>query len=191
MTRFERWAVWTTSAATTVTGLAYLWLKYGLEPAGPWAVVSHPLQPWALKAHILVAPFLVFAVGMIVTRHIWRHIRTGVREGHRSGLAAFLSLAPMVVTGYLIQTVTHETWLRWLVVAHVVSSLVFVVGLVAHILVSRSAGRVSGASGTGRDTGPSAESEAGDPMAVPRRRGARHRPDIAARGASTFSKNNG
>jgi len=183
VTRFERVAVWTTSAATAVTGLVYLWLKYGLEPAEPWAVVSHPLQPWALKAHILVAPFLVFAVGMIATRHVWKHIRTGVREGRRSGLAAFLSLAPMVLTGYLIQTVTHETWLRWLVVAHVVSSLVFVVGLVAHILVSRGARRVSGVSGTPQDTAPSAEPETGDPMDGPRRHVGRHRRGVAAREA--------
>lgn len=132
MTRFEKWAVWTTSAGTVLTGLFYTWMKYFMTTAEPWAVVNHPLQPWVLKAHILVAPLLLFAVGMVMTRHIWKHIRTGVREGRRSGLAAFLSLAPMALSGYLIQTATHAGWLRWLALAHIAFGLVYAAGLVAH-----------------------------------------------------------
>ncbi|NIQ53211.1 MAG: hypothetical protein GWN71_07165 [Gammaproteobacteria bacterium] len=170
MTRFERWAVWSTSLATAVTGLVYVWMEYVLEPTEPWAVVNHPLQPWVLKAHILVAPLLVFALGMIVTRHIWRHVRTGVQAGRRSGLTAFLTLAPMVVTGYLLQVVTHEAWLGWLAVAHIASGALFVVGLAAHYIASRSARREPGREADGARDGPDREPEtriAGDVVEIP------------------------
>lgn len=132
MTRFEKWAVLSTSAATAVTGAVYLGIKYLLEPAEPWAVINHPLQPWLLKAHILVAPLLVFAVGMIAVRHVWQHFRRGLPSGRRSGILTATVFAPMVVTGYLIQSVTAEGWLAALAWAHIGVSLLFTVGIAAH-----------------------------------------------------------
>jgi len=132
VTRFERWSVWSTSAATTATGVGFFWTKYLVESSDPWAVVNHPLQPWFLKAHILVAPLMVFAVGMITTRHIWAHFRSGTPHGRRSGIIAFLALAPMVATGYLIQAVTHAGWLRAMAISHIVFGTLFALGLSVH-----------------------------------------------------------
>src|SRR5690606_30891762 len=98
----------TSSFATGATGLAYLWVKYAMEPTEPFAVINHPIQPWLLKAHLLTAPFLVFAVGMIALRHVWLHYRSGVLRGRRTGIISGLTLLPMILTGYLIQSVTHE-----------------------------------------------------------------------------------
>lgn len=135
MTRFEKWSVLSTAAATGATGLAYLWVKYGMEPSEPWAVINHPAQPWLLKSHILVAPLLVFAVGMIALRHIWRHYRSGMLWGRRSGIVTGLSLVPMVMTGYLIQGITHELWLPVVAWVHIGTSIVFVVGVAVHAVV--------------------------------------------------------
>lgn len=136
MTRFEKWSVLSTSLATGVTGVGYLWVKYFVEPVEPWAVINHPLQPWLLKAHILVAPLLVFAVGMIAVRHVWQHIRRRIRLGRRSGLTVALSLLPMVASGYLIQAITAEGWLETMAIGHIATGLLYGVGLAVHTVVA-------------------------------------------------------
>jgi hypothetical protein len=146
MSGFEKWSVLSTSFLTAVTGIVYLWMKYFMEPPEAWAVINHPLQPWVLKAHILVAPLLVFALGFIAVRHVWRHFITGVPFARRSGLTAALSLAPMIVTGYLIQAVTAEGWLLAIAIAHIVTGLLYSLGITGHAWFARKAARPSAAS---------------------------------------------
>ena len=135
MSRFERWAVWSTSVLTVLTGLVYLWMKYGLEPAEPWAVINHPLQPAVLKAHIVVSPLLLFAIGMITTRHVWRHWRSGMAWGRRSGVTTVLATAPMVLSGYLIQVATAAPLLAAAQWTHIGTGVLFAVGLGVHQVV--------------------------------------------------------
>jgi hypothetical protein len=132
VSRFERWAVWSTSVATFVTGVIYLWMKYLVVSDDPLAVVNHPWQPALLKAHILVAPLLVFSIGLVAVRHVWRHFRSETRDGRRSGLLTVLVLGPMIVSGYLIQTVTEEGWLRAMALFHIAVGLIYGVALLAH-----------------------------------------------------------
>ncbi len=132
MTRFERWAVWSTSVATFVTGVIYLWMKYLLVSDDPLAVANHPWQPAVLKAHILVAPLLVFSIGLVALRHVWRHFRSKTRDGRRSGLLTLVVLGPMIVSGYLIQTMTEEGWLKAMAVAHIGLGLMYGLALLAH-----------------------------------------------------------
>ena len=132
ISRFERWLLWLSTAGTLVTGVAYWWMKDMMTAAEPWAVINHPLQPWMLKAHILVAPVLVFAVGLITTRHIWKHFRQGVKKGRRSGLIAAATFAALVVTGYVLQVVTGETLLRVLGWTHLGLGIIYSAGLAAH-----------------------------------------------------------
>ena len=138
MTRFERWAVWLTTGGTLVTGVVYWWMKEMMVPADPWAVVNHPLQPWLLKAHILLAPAMVFSVGLITSRHVWRHFRTGVRKGRRSGLIAIGTFVAVVVTGYGLQVVTAELLLRILAWSHLVLGIVYSLGVAVHWPATRS-----------------------------------------------------
>lgn len=138
MTPFERRSVWLTTAGTLITGVAYWWMKEMLTPAEPWAVVNHPLQPWVLKAHILIAPLQVFAVGLITSRHIWRHFRMGVKKGRTSGLVAAGTFVALVLTGYALQVVTAELLIRTLAWAHLVLGIVYSVGVAAHWPATRS-----------------------------------------------------
>lgn len=180
MTRVERWTVWVSAVATGVTGLGFMWAKYLVTPAEPWAVINHPLEPWFLKSHIVFAPVFVFAIGLIVTRHIVPHIREGVDRGRRSGLAMVWMLLPMAVSGYLIQVVTAPELVAAFVVIHIATGAVFLLGLVGHGLaplrraLERQAvkARRSRAStgGLRRITGPAASArhvpahpESGDP----------------------------
>jgi hypothetical protein len=137
MSLFEKWSVLSTSLVTAVTGIVYFWMKYFMESTEPWAVVNHPWQPWVLKAHILVAPLLVFAVGSIAVRHIWKHFRGRVAWGRRTGLTTAIALAPMVLSGYLIQAVTADEWLRAIAISHIAVSFVYTVGVAAHAWVIR------------------------------------------------------
>ncbi len=132
MTRFERWAVWSTSIATFLTGVVYLVMKYLLASDDPFAVVNHPWQPAVLKAHILVAPLLTFSIGLVALRHVWRHVLAGNREGRRTGLVTLVALGPMILTGYLIQAVTGESLLRAMALSHIGLGLLYGAGLLAH-----------------------------------------------------------
>lgn len=132
MTRFERWAVWSTSVATLVTGVLFMWMKYLLVSDDPFAVVNHPWQPLMLKLHILVAPLLTFSIGLVALRHVWRHVQSGMRDGRRTGLITLVALGPMIVTGYLIQAVTHQGWLEAMAISHIALGLLYGVGLLLH-----------------------------------------------------------
>jgi hypothetical protein len=137
MTRFEKLLLWWSTAAVTVTGLVYAWMKYLVQPADEWAVVNHPLQPLVLKLHILVAPVLVFAVGMIATRHVVAHLRARTAQGRRSGTAAALVIVPMILSGYLIQTVTDSGWLTALGWVHLGTGVVFAAASAVHGVTAR------------------------------------------------------
>lgn len=132
MNPFQRWLLIGSSAATGLTGIVYAWMKYLLESADAWAVINHPWEPWVLKAHILVAPLMVFAIGLIASEHIWKHFRARVRARRISGLTLMAVLVPMVASGYLIQAVTGATWLTVLVWVHLITGGAYLVGLAVH-----------------------------------------------------------
>jgi hypothetical protein len=132
VTRFERWTIWVSSVVTFVTGVIYLWLKYVLVSDDPFAVVNSPWQAPVLKLHIVAAPTLVFAFGLVAVRHVWRHLQRQVAAGRLSGLTSAAALLPLVATGYLIQAVTDEGWLRALAWSHIGLGLLYGVAMLLH-----------------------------------------------------------
>jgi len=138
MSRVERAIVWLAVALVVGTGIGYGVLRYLLASTDEWGVAAHPLEPLALKLHVLAAPLLVFAVGLIAVRHILAHLQQDIRSGRRSGLTAVVTLVPMVVSGYAIQVVTGERWLVVLAWIHGVTGVVFALGAVAHFVVLRA-----------------------------------------------------
>lgn len=132
MTRFEAWSLHVSTILVTGTGLVYAWMIWFVRPADPYAVVNHPLQPQVQHAHILVAPLLVFAAGLVWQRHIWAHWRRGVRRGRRSGLGMMLTLVPMVASGYLLQTAVDDAWRNVWLWIHLVTSGLWILVYLAH-----------------------------------------------------------
>ena len=132
MSALERWLLWTSTAVVALTGFVYAWMKYLMTTTDPYAVVNHPLQPLVLTIHIVAAPFLVFGIGLVFAEHIWKQWRMGLHRGRRSGLFMLSTFVPMVLSGYLLQAVTHEGWLWSLVIVHLVVGTIFVIGFVAH-----------------------------------------------------------
>lgn len=137
MSSWEKHLIWWSTAAVALTGFVYAWMKYLMQPADEWSVVNHPLQPLVLKLHILVAPLLVFAIGLIASRHILAHLRTRVRTGRRSGTGAALIIVPMILSGYLIQAVTHSSLLAVLGYLHLVAGAVYAGTSLAHARATR------------------------------------------------------
>lgn len=119
--------------ALTLTGAAFAVMKYAMKSDDPFAVINHPWQPGMLSAHVMVAPFAVFAFGWIFGNHIWPSF-TGRAPNRASGITSMALIAPMTLTGYLMQVITDERTRHWMVVAHWVTSAIFVLSYVAHLL---------------------------------------------------------
>lgn len=132
MSRFERWSLWISTILVVLTGIGLFGTKYLMTASEPWAVINHPWQPWFLKAHIVVSPFLIFAVGTITLRHIWMHYRSGQARGRHTGVVTALVTVPMIVSGYLIQVITAVGWVKAMAIAHIVFGTLYALGLSAH-----------------------------------------------------------
>lgn len=114
------------------TGLAYAWTRYLAEPADPFAVANHPWQPHLQHAHIVAAPLLVFACGLVWRDHVWRRLRSGFRRKRRTGACLAIALAPMVVSGYLLQVATAELARTAWIGVHLVASCVWLPAYAVH-----------------------------------------------------------
>lgn len=153
MSRFEKWAVWSTSILTVLTGVAYFVTKYLFSSPDPYSVVGHPWQPFFLKAHILVSPLLLFALGTITVHHVWDHFVSGIRWSRRTAILTAVMVIPMVATGYLIQVFTGRGWVQAMAVSHIVFGAVYGAGLLAHTLIIRRGRREDGDGSAGRRAG--------------------------------------
>lgn len=136
MKRWEAWAVHLSTLLVGGTGLVYAWMRYLLPTTDPYSAVAHPLQPRVQHLHVLAAPVLVFAAGLIWKNHVWSHWKKGVPQRRRSGLALLLSAAPMVASGYLLQVAVADGWRRAWVVVHVAASILFLAGYAGHAVVA-------------------------------------------------------
>jgi hypothetical protein len=149
VSRFELWLIHLSTALVGGTGLVYAWMLWVMESSDPFAVVNHPWQPAIQHLHVWTAPLLVFAAGMIWRAHVWEHWTRGVRARRRSGVGLVLTLAPMVVSGYLIQTAVGNGWRTAWVSIHVATSVLWLAGYLVHQLSSR---RVAHGEGVRRAT---------------------------------------
>ena len=113
------------------TGLVYAWMRYLVEPADEWAVVNHPWQPYVQHLHVLAAPLLVFALGLIWSAHILGKLQNG-RKNRAAGIGLTTLFLPMAASGYLLQVAVDPGWRRTWVWVHVVSSLLWVAAFVVH-----------------------------------------------------------
>jgi hypothetical protein len=138
MTTFERCMMSLSTLLVGVSGAVYAIMKYLMSPADPYAVVSHPLQPWMLDMHVLAAPILIFTVGLIVHDHIVAQLRKPTdRQGRRSGALALCSLLPMISTGYLIQVFTNDSARFICVVVHLTTGGFYLAAFAVHLVISR------------------------------------------------------
>lgn len=136
MTALERWSLHLAALATGTTGLIYGWLRYYGQRVGEFGVEPHPLQAALQHLHVLAAPLLVFALGMVVRGHVLPMWRNGRPGGRASGVLLALILAPMVLSGYAVQVAVGPNWRLAFAWIHGVTSLLFLAGYGAHQLAA-------------------------------------------------------
>jgi hypothetical protein len=137
MTAVERHLFRAALAIATATGLVYWVMKDFMRPRDEFSVLGHPWQPYALAGHLLIAPVLVFALGLIARDHILEGIRSrGAIAGWRTGLGLLGLAAPMILSGYGLQVVTGVETRRLVALVHLVSGALFAAFFLAHALVA-------------------------------------------------------
>ena len=128
MNRLEAWLLHVATVALTLSGLVYAFMHYLMKPTDPFSVVGNPWEPAVLKAHILVAPVLVLAIGLIAHTHILIKLGSGAQAGKWTGVSLIPLFLIMTFSGYALQTVTETR--RIIMILHFASgSLWFLVYL--------------------------------------------------------------
>ncbi len=135
MRRWERWALNVTTGVVAVSGLAYLYMKFFMRTDDPFALVNHPWQPSMLALHVIVAPVLILIFGIVLRSHIFGKLAGRHRPNRRTGWLSLLSFAVMAFSGYLLQVVAVPGWIGGLVIIHLASSGIFLVGYGAHLVI--------------------------------------------------------
>ncbi len=107
MTRLEAWFLHVATLLVGGGGLVYAWMRYLARPDDPFAVVNHPWQPAVQHLHVLAAPLLVFAIGLIWKAHAWPGRPAARRRAPERAVSRLVATAaPMIASGYLLQTAT-------------------------------------------------------------------------------------
>jgi hypothetical protein len=107
VTPFERLLLHLSTWLTAGTGAVYLYMKYVMTSDDPFSVIHHQWQPHALALHLLVAPALIFALGLITREHvIGRLLQNHSPRARASGGLIVILAVPMIATGYLMQILT-------------------------------------------------------------------------------------
>lgn len=150
MTRAEAWTLHVSNTLVGVTGAVYAWMRYFATPTDEFAVVNHPWQPTFQHLHVLTAPMLVFAAGLIFHRHVFARIRSGFRARRPTGLLLALLLLPMIASGYLLQTSSGDPWRSIWIGVHLVTSVLWIVGTAIHLLSPRAQGQTGNSTASDR-----------------------------------------
>ncbi len=136
----KRWAVLFNHlaiAAVGLSGLAYGIMKYVMAGSDPDSRVGNPWQQPMLKAHVLTAPFLIFALGLVFSSHALARLRAGDDPGRVSGAGLLAVAAPLVLTGPLIQVLTGDAARQWTGWIHAALGVVYGFAYVGHLFKRR------------------------------------------------------
>ncbi len=140
MSRAEAWLVHLANLLVGGTGLVYAWFRYVATPGDPFALV-HPFAGLWQHAHVVAAPGLVFALGLVARSHAWAGVQLRVPHRRRSGVLLLGVAAPMILSGYLLQTAVELPWRRLWIALHLASSALWLTSTLIHLLGSRRPGR--------------------------------------------------
>lgn len=131
--------LWAAFAAAAGTGTVYAWMRHLVRPVDEFAVVNHPLQPLVQHLHVLLAPLLVFAVGLVWSGHVvarWREGRGGPMA-RVSGITAAAGFWLMVLSGYGAQVATGVAMRGFLGWLHLGAGLAWSAAVLAHLWIGR------------------------------------------------------
>jgi hypothetical protein len=117
--KLARWQIWLLALSGTglwLSGAAWLLLHYFGQGQGAFGPETNPAEPWMMKAHgLFLIPALLGIGGMFVA-HIpkgWSHNRQRI-----VGIALCITLALLIVSGYLLYYLGDDTARSWTGLAH-------------------------------------------------------------------------
>ena len=142
MSRWELFLLHASALAIAISGVVYGVMKYAMTGSDPDSPLGHPWQPGVLKAHVLAAPFLVFALGLVARGHALPKLKSGEKTGKKSGVSLLGLVAPLVLSGYAVQVFTGDSLRRGTGWAHTALGAVWVLAYGAHLLKKRPADAV-------------------------------------------------
>ena len=138
MSKLQRFWLHLSVALTAITGVVFAVMKYFMTSDDEFAAANHPWQPHMLAAHVVIAPLLLFVLGWVFSNHMLPKWRFGDGQNKRSGLAAMWLIAPMALSAYLLQVATNETLRTVMAWAHWITSGLFLLAYLIHLVISRS-----------------------------------------------------
>jgi hypothetical protein len=144
MNRLEAWLLHLSTIVLTVTGAVYAYMHYLMKPIDPFSVINHPLEPYLLNIHIIAAPLLVVAIGIILHSHILFKLENGSPAARRSGVILIPLFVIMAASGYLLQ-ITSGSLNRVFFWTHLGSGGLWALVYGAHHLASLSVRRTMAA----------------------------------------------
>lgn len=124
-------------ALTAITGMVFAVMKYFMTTADEFAVANHPMQPYMLAAHVVVAPAALFLLGWTFSNHMLPKYRFGDGSNKKTGITQMALIIPMALSAYLLQIATNETLREAMAWAHWITSGVFVVSYLIHLFKPR------------------------------------------------------
>jgi uncharacterized membrane protein YidH (DUF202 family) len=137
MTRLQLVWLHLSLALTALTGIVFAVMKYFMKSSDELAVVNHPLQPYMLAVHVVVAPLLLFVLGWTFSNHMLPKYRFGDGKNRITGVASMALILPMTLSAYLLQIATNESLRTAMAAAHWITSGVFVVAYAVHLFKPR------------------------------------------------------
>jgi hypothetical protein len=144
MSRVERRLLDAAVGLTAVSGLVYFVMKTWMKPRDPYSVLGHPFQPYALGVHLVAAPALVFALGLVFREHVMEKWRGGRSvPGRRGGGLIAATALPMIVSGPALQILAsseRRTLVSWL---HLAFGMAFALLFVLHLAGTRARRRLA------------------------------------------------
>jgi hypothetical protein len=133
MNALERWSLHLAALLTAGTGLVYGWLRYFGQRAGEFGPEAHPNQALCQHLHVLSAPMLLLALGMVLKGHVEPLFRGGRMKRIGTGALLLGGLAPMIFGGYAIQVAVDPGWRKLWAWIHGTSSLLFLGTYLLHL----------------------------------------------------------
>ena len=119
------------------TGVLWIWMRYFMEPLDEFAVINHPLEPSIAALHLITAPLLVFAVGLIWRIHAWEKYRSKSPIRRRTGILLYTLFIPLVASGYFLQIVEEEVSRSLWLATHLITGGAWILVYVGHQLLRK------------------------------------------------------
>ena len=116
------------------SGFWYGWLLYFGGREDDFGPVQHGWVPALHTAHVVTVPLFVFALGMLWNHHIVAKLRSRQEPRRRTGTLLLSQALPMIATGYLLQISVDEVWRATWTWAHGISSCLFTLLFLLHLI---------------------------------------------------------